>query len=374
MLNLFSSYFIYSGLPSNISYNWNFGSVLGITLAFQIITGVILGMHYVANIELSFNVVEHIMRDVSYGWLIRYLHANGASLFFLFVYLHIGRALYVGSYIYPRHKLWNVGVVIYILMMATAFLGWNHSLKRDYSNNIKSNFEYKKRYINLHLLETQLKIRNENKHKSGIYLIYNNVNGKYYIGSAITNRINSRFRNHCIHGRGSSIVKKAINKYGLENFTFFILEYYPGFIHKENLKKNHLELLKLETNYINLLNPEYNILTIAGSSKGFKHNKETIEKLKLVNKNKKHSEETKKWLSLMRKGKKHSEKTKKLIGIKIKESYTEERKISIGLIHKNKILSNSTKNIMSKKMKIRYLESDLRKKIIEKKFYTFNLI
>lgn len=124
MLNLFSSYFIYSGLPSNISYNWNFGSVLGVILVFQIITGVSLGMHYTANIDLSFNIVEHIMRDISYGWLIRYLHANGASLFFLFVYLHIGRSLYAGSYVYPRYKLWNIGVIIYILMMGTAFLGY----------------------------------------------------------------------------------------------------------------------------------------------------------------------------------------------------------------------------------------------------------
>ena len=121
MLNLFASYFIYSGLPSNISYNWNFGSVLGIILVFQIITGISLGMHYTANIELSFNIVEHIMRDIEYGWLIRYLHANGASLFFLFVYLHIGRGLYAGSYVYPRYKLWNIGVIIYILMMGNDF-------------------------------------------------------------------------------------------------------------------------------------------------------------------------------------------------------------------------------------------------------------
>jgi len=124
MLKVFSSFFVYSGLPSNISYNWNFGSVLGVILAFQIVTGIILAMHYTANINLSFIVVEHIMRDVQGGWIIRYLHANGASLFFLFVYLHIGRGLYAGSYIYPRYKLWNIGVVIYILMMGTAFLGY----------------------------------------------------------------------------------------------------------------------------------------------------------------------------------------------------------------------------------------------------------
>lgn len=124
MIKLFSSYFIYSGLPSNISINWNYGSILGICLIIQIITGVSLGMHYNANILLSFDLVEYIMRDINYGWLIRYLHSNGASLFFLFVYLHIARSIYAGSYTYPRIKLFNIGVVIYILMMGIAFLGY----------------------------------------------------------------------------------------------------------------------------------------------------------------------------------------------------------------------------------------------------------
>ena len=124
MIKLFSSYFIYSGLPINISINWNYGSILGICLIIQIITGVSLGMHYNANILLSFDLVEYIMRDINYGWLIRYLHSNGASLFFLFVYLHIARSIYAGSYTYPRIKLFNIGVVIYILMMGIAFLGY----------------------------------------------------------------------------------------------------------------------------------------------------------------------------------------------------------------------------------------------------------
>ena len=84
MYKLFASYFIYSGLPSNISYNWNYGSTLGVILVLQIVTGVSLGMHYTANIDLSFLVVEHIMRDINYGWLIRYMHANGASFFSYF--------------------------------------------------------------------------------------------------------------------------------------------------------------------------------------------------------------------------------------------------------------------------------------------------
>lgn len=124
MIALFQSYFIYSGLPSNITINWNYGSLLGIILAIQIATGITLAMHYTANVDYAFLSVEYIMRSVQYGWLIRYIHANGASLFFLFVYLHIARGIYAGSYTWPRAKLWNIGVIIYFIMAATAFLGY----------------------------------------------------------------------------------------------------------------------------------------------------------------------------------------------------------------------------------------------------------
>lgn len=124
MIKLFSKYFIYSGLPSNLSYNWNFGSLLGIVLLLQIISGISLGMHYTANIDLSFMLMENIMRNVKLGWFLRYMHSNGAALFFILMYSHIGRGIYNGSYIFPRHKLWNYGVIIYILSMGTAFLGY----------------------------------------------------------------------------------------------------------------------------------------------------------------------------------------------------------------------------------------------------------
>lgn len=124
MIKLFQSYFLYSGLPSNLTINWNYGSLLGLILVIQMLSGIVLGMHYTGNIELAFLSVEYIMRDVQYGWLIRYIHSNGASLFFLFVYLHIARGLYAGSYTYPRYNLWNIGVIIYLLMTATAFLGY----------------------------------------------------------------------------------------------------------------------------------------------------------------------------------------------------------------------------------------------------------
>ena len=124
LLKLVNSYVIDSATPSNISYLWNFGSLLGLCLVIQIITGVTLAMHYNPSVLEAFNSIEHIMRDVNNGWLIRYLHSNTASAFFFIVYLHIGRGLYYGSYRAPRTLVWTIGTVIFILMMATAFLGY----------------------------------------------------------------------------------------------------------------------------------------------------------------------------------------------------------------------------------------------------------
>lgn len=110
--------------PSNLSYLWGFGSLLGLCLIIQIATGIFLAMHYTAHVDLAFKSVEHIMRDVNYGWVLRYAHANGASMFFIMVYLHIARGLYYGSYTKPRELVWSVGVFILIAMMATAFIGY----------------------------------------------------------------------------------------------------------------------------------------------------------------------------------------------------------------------------------------------------------
>ena len=129
LLRLVNSYIIDSSQPSNLSYLWNFGSLLAVCLIIQIITGVTLAMHYNPSVLEAFNSVEHIMRDVNNGWLIRYLHSNTASAFFFIVYLHIGRGLYYGSYRAPRTLVWTIGTVIFILMMATAFLGYQHSPK-----------------------------------------------------------------------------------------------------------------------------------------------------------------------------------------------------------------------------------------------------
>ena len=110
--------------PRNLNYWWTFGAILSFMLAAQIVTGIILVMHYTPHADMAFNSVEHIMRDVNYGWLLRYLHSNGASMFFVAVYVHMARGMYYGSYKEPREIIWILGVILYLLMMATGFLGY----------------------------------------------------------------------------------------------------------------------------------------------------------------------------------------------------------------------------------------------------------
>ena len=110
--------------PRNLNYWWNFGSLAGITLLIMIVSGLVLSMHYVPHVDHAFDSVEHIMRDVNYGWLIRYIHSVGASMFFLIVYIHIARGLYYGSYKSPREVLWGLGIIIFMLMIVTSFLGY----------------------------------------------------------------------------------------------------------------------------------------------------------------------------------------------------------------------------------------------------------
>ena len=123
------SHVIHYPTPISLTYAWSFGSLAGICLVIQMISGIFLAMHYTPNIELAFNSVEYIMRDVPNGWLIRYIHANGASMFFIVVYAHIGRGLYYGSYMEPRELLWCSGVILLLLMMGTAFTGKQHCPK-----------------------------------------------------------------------------------------------------------------------------------------------------------------------------------------------------------------------------------------------------
>ena len=289
-----------------------------------------------------------IMRDVNNGWAVRYTHANVASFFFIFVYAHIARGLYYGSYKSPRVLLWAIGVIILIVMMATAFLGYEHSpkwfninisfaiiliivyiiiqnrknkvliypvgnkmknTKYNEFNNKSVNYLNKKRYStisytnysiefsssdrlnsiikelgvnpvyifeNLNLENIRKQILNDTKGLSGIYMIVNKITKDYYIGSAATNRFYARFSNHLIYFRGSKIVKTAVKKYKLDNFAFIILELYPNIVTKENNK----ELLDLEDRYLKLLLPNYNILTEAGSSFGYKHTEVDRKKMK----------------------------------------------------------------------------------------------
>ena len=124
IMGLIHSSFVVFPNPRNLNYFWTFGGILAFMLVAQIITGVVLAMHYTAHADMAFNSVELIMRDVNYGWMLRYLHANGASMFFIAVYVHIFRGLYYGSYKAPREVLWILGVIIFLLMMATAFMGY----------------------------------------------------------------------------------------------------------------------------------------------------------------------------------------------------------------------------------------------------------
>jgi ubiquinol-cytochrome c reductase cytochrome b subunit len=124
LVSIVDKHIIHYPTPINLNYAWSFGSLAGISLIVQILSGIFLAMHYTPHIDLAFSSVEHIMRDVNNGWFIRYVHANGASMFFIVVYCHIFRGLYYGSYIQPRQLLWCSGVIIFILMMATAFMGY----------------------------------------------------------------------------------------------------------------------------------------------------------------------------------------------------------------------------------------------------------
>ena len=401
LLKLANSYVIDSPQPSNISYLWNFGSLLAFCLIIQIITGVTLAMHYNPSVIEAFNSVEHIMRDVNNGWLIRYLHSNTASAFFFLVYLHIGRGLYYGSYRAPRTLVWTIGTIIFILMMATGFLGfltiaqndWNLSTKQQYLkvNNLtkssgfakvkptssaishiigKRSFSTSSRVnsttnpkglsqVQVFILEKNLKpiyvyedleqestrkiILQETKGLSGIYLILNKVTKDYYIGSASTNRLHKRFSSHLINFTGSKVVKNAVRKYKLSNFSFLILELFPEIVNKENNQK----LLDLEDFYLKSLLPNYNILTEAGSSFGYKHSEMTRIKMKAT-----YSNERREFIGNLNRNKKFSEETIKLFREKAlqreKVQYSEQGLLNMKKASKPIIVYNLDNTIYGK--------------------------
>ena len=419
LLRLVNSYIVDSPQPANISYLWNFGSLLATCLGIQILTGVFLAMHYTPHVDFAFNSVEHIMRDVNAGYILRYTHANVASFFFMFVYAHIARGLFYSSYREPRTLVWSIGVIILVVMMATAFLGYKHSpkwskfnaaaqpqhkgkegrhkpycvansilrsfclpgIKQKISQNIKFSRGYTTQtpclhpslalcftapaslprayaqgvgrggvgeynsntlrqlnsspypslqqgkalnefienkkltpiytYENLQLDETKKQILQETKNLSGIYLILNKITLDYYIGSASTGKFFARFSNHLIYFRGSKIVKLAVKKYKLTNFAFLILELFPEIVNKENNKK----LLDVEDFYLKTMLPNYNILTEAGSSFGYKHTE--------------------------------------LDRIKMKSNYSLERRLQIGNLNRGKKLSSAPQETIAPQEKIR---------------------
>ena len=124
IMGLIHSSFVVYPTPRNLNYWWTFGGILSVMLMVQILTGIVLVMHYTPHVDYAFSSVELIMRDVNWGWMLRYIHANGASMFFVAVYIHMLRGLYYGSYKAPREVLWILGVIIYLLMMATGFMGY----------------------------------------------------------------------------------------------------------------------------------------------------------------------------------------------------------------------------------------------------------
>ena len=354
-IKLLANHIIYYPTPSNINYGWSFGSLAGIFFAFQIITGIFLAMHYTANVDLAFWSLEHIMRDVNNGWLLRYMHANGASMVFIMMYVHIAKALYFRSYTpgNSRLGLFFSGVVIFLLMMGTAFIGWvKNSLKWFKFKTNKKIFIYKKQinfnssifliskrgfttktidlnneysieiqkfikiknlkpfriYENLTDVKIRQQILEDTRSLSGIYLILNKKTGDYYIGSASTNRLYTRFNSHLINfSGGSKILKIVVKRDNLKSFAFLILEIFPEVVTRENNKN----LLDLEDFYLKSLLPNYNILTEAGSSFGYKHSE--------------------------------------LTRIKMRSNYSQERRDRIGNLNRGKNLSSKTIELMRQK-------------------------
>lgn len=330
VLGLVNSYLVDSPQPANISYMWNFGSLLGVCLVVQILTGVFLAMHYTPSVDLAFVSVEHIIRDVNYGWLIRYLHANTASFFFIFVYLHIGRGLYYGSYKSPRVLVWSLGTIILVMMIIIAFMGFNGPKWVYIYNTDITTIQYVsfsipvisssrlKNILHKHNIQPILvfeDLTNPSTKKSayqslkpfsGISIVVNIVTGQYYVGSAVTGNLYMRLHKHLYSFTGSKQVASAVNEYGLGEFAFLVLEIVP-----QQNKKDKILLLNREDYYLEILKPKYNVALLAsGSSSGWKHSEETMAKMRA--------------------------------------NYSEERRQRVGNINKGKTLSQGTREALRK--------------------------
>jgi group I intron endonuclease len=301
-LSLVNSYVIDSPSPSNISYLWNYGSLLGVVLIIQIVTGVTLAMHYTPHIDLAFISVEHIMRDINYGWMIRYLHANGAAFFFIFIYIHMAKGLYYGEIKNIKNKYYysnSINVIIFLLLIIiTGFLSYSQYIVCEQigiylSNEIHSSYniffstyEYPYSMFILvpvtiyHNAETdKSKIISDNKDKAGIYMWKHIETNTIYIGSAVdlSKRLSNYYASSYLK-RTKNYICNALLFHGHSAFSIPILEYIDiTGLSKEEARKL---ILEREQYYLDLIflddEPNtYNILKEAGSSLGYIHLAET---------------------------------------------------------------------------------------------------
>jgi len=317
ILSLANEMAIDSPQPSNINYLYNFGSLLVLVLVIQILTGVFLAMHYTPHIDYAFNSVEHIMRDVNYGWLVRYSHSNGASFFFICVYIHIARGLYYGSYTKPRVGLWTVGVIIYLLMTAIGFLGLIGPKWFDLGGVIPlepaiinlegvggltlispltppSKFNQrldKLKLVNVEPLAIilyptkytwQTSQVTSLKNYGGYYWWYNISTDQDYIGSGFN--IFKRLTDYWASSKlaGHLPIYRSITKYGHSQFILVILEIAGP---TKECKLNNQKFLERESYYIELFKTFgncINILDRAESSLGYKHSDVTKEHLSKI--------------------------------------------------------------------------------------------
>lgn len=292
------------------------------------------------------------MRDVNYGWLLRYMHANGASFFFIFVYLHIGRGLYYGSYRAPRTLVWSIGVIIFILMMATAFLGLTNIsptcqlmvitmvylvlLSNYFSNTnitdsglvkLLNNFNLKPVIVidNLQELSTKVMAPKLLRDLGGIYLIYNKITGEKYVGSAIVGNLYKRFYKHLYGGQGNRLVKEAVDQHGLENFVFMQLKSVDADPLSGETDKHFL----LENYFLELFKPEYNIATLSQNTYGYHHTEETKQKMR-----DNYSNERREQIGSLNRGKNLSDETRE----KVRQAAL--RRGPMSEEHKQKSISN----------------------------------
>ena len=256
-LALANSYLIDSPQPSTISYWWNIGSLLGLCLVIQLGTGIFLAMHYSSNLELAFISVEHIMRDVSSGWALRYCHANGAAFFFILIYAHMARGLYYGSYKSPRVALWVIGVIIFLLLIITGFLGFDkHSPK---SNHIKTSYNINRKLLfNHHQIRSySTSSRNNDNKNDSVEKLFKELNIKpimYFddLGNSENHRdIKNKFGFNIKEvGIDSGYDTLDIKKYLHDNNIFGVIAYRRYAKAETTIKKNRFKYLKESDCYV----------------------------------------------------------------------------------------------------------------------------